>query len=263
VSSPEPYSGERSRQYCFGDFTLDLESGFLRRGGEEVALRPKAFEVLAYLVQHHGRLATKAALNEAVWPDTFVMDNSLVQCLVEIRRALGDDSQQLIRTVARRGYLFTAAVTTPVVEFPRKPTGAEAEPGPLPVPPAPAPGGFLNRRSLTGALMALALAAIALLLVWLNRPARQELTSVQHPGFVTYEQITSFTDSAVSPALSPDGRMVAFLRSDAWFLSTDQIYVKMLPNGEPVQITHDPRPKYGLSSSPDGLRIVYTVWDRG
>ena len=75
MSIPEPYSGERSRQYRFGDFTLDLESGFLRRGGEEVVLRPKAFEVLTYLVQHHGRLVTKAALNESVWPDTAVMDN--------------------------------------------------------------------------------------------------------------------------------------------------------------------------------------------
>ncbi|HYR90794.1 MAG TPA: hypothetical protein VE422_42420, partial [Terriglobia bacterium] len=131
------------------------------------------------------------------------------------------------------------------------PTEAEAETGPLPVLPAPAHRGFLNRRSMTGALSALALAAIALLLVRLDRPARQEFT---------YEQITNFTDSAVSPALSPDGRMVAFLRSDAWFLSTDQIYVKMLPTGEPVQLTDDPRPKYGPSFSPDGSRIVYTVF---
>ena len=259
MSSPQPYSGVRSRQYCFGDFTLDLESGFLRRGGKEVALRPKAFKVLAYLVQHQGALVTKAALNESVWPDTAVTDNSLVQCLVEIRRALDDDSQQLIRTVARRGYLFTAAVTTPVVEFPRQPTEVEAELGPLPVPSALAPGGFLNLLRMTGALIALALVATAMLLVWLNHPAKQEFTSVPNPGFVTYEQITNFTNSAVSPALSPDGRMLAFLRSEAWFLSTDQIYVKMLPNGEPVQITRDPRPKYGLSFSPDGSRIAYTV----
>ena len=90
---------------------MDLDGGFLRRGGEEVALRPKPFEVLVYLVEHHGQLVTKADLTEAVWPDTAVMDNSLAQCLVEIRRALGDDSQQLIRTVARRGYIFTAPVS--------------------------------------------------------------------------------------------------------------------------------------------------------
>jgi hypothetical protein len=53
--------------------------------------------------------------------------------------------------------------------------------------------------------------------------------------------------------------MVAFFRSDNWWLSRDQIYVKLLPNGEPVQITHDPRTKYGLAFSPDGSRIAYTV----
>jgi DNA-binding response OmpR family regulator len=70
LSRPEPSAGERApRKYCFVDFTLDLEGGFLWRGVEEVTLRPKAFEVLAYLVKHHGRLVSKTALTEAVWPD--------------------------------------------------------------------------------------------------------------------------------------------------------------------------------------------------
>jgi hypothetical protein len=77
-----------------------------------------------------------------------------------------------------------------------------------------------------------------------------------------YTQITNFTDSAIAPALSPDGRMVAFLRSERWFLSRDQIYIKMLPDGDPVQITHDSRQKYGMAFSPDGSRLSYTVVDR-
>jgi len=80
-----------------------------------------------------------------------------------------------------------------------------------------------------------------------------------------YTQITNFTDSVMAPALSPDGRMVAFLRTEKWWLTTDQIYVKLLPNGDPVQITHDPRQKYGLAFSPDGSQIAYTAvqgsWD--
>ena len=232
---PEPHSAERHRrQYLFGDFTLDLDAGFLRRGVEEVALRPKSFEVLVYLVEHHGRLVTKDELIEAVWPDTAVTDNSLAQCLVEIRRALGDDSQQLIRTVARRGYIFTAPVTTPVVEFPRPPVSAEADRVPVPVPPEPAAGKFQKRHVIIGAFALLVIVAVALALVWPTRTGKQELT---------YTQITNFTDSAVSPALSPDGKMLAFIRSDKWFLSPDQIYVKLLPNGEPVQLTHDPRPE--------------------
>src|SRR5881396_1495155 len=126
---PMKAAGVRHRQYQFGDFTLDLESGFLRRDGVEVGLRPKAFDVLTYLVERHGRLVTKAELIDAIWPDAAVTDNSLAQCLAEIRRALADESQQTIRTVARRGYVFAAPVTTPVVEFPRQLVVSPAAPG--------------------------------------------------------------------------------------------------------------------------------------
>jgi len=251
LSRPEPHPGERPRrEYCFADFTLDLDGGFLRRGAEEVTLSPKAFEVLAHLVEHHGLLVTKRALIDAVWQDAAVTDNSLAQRLLEIRRALTDDSQQLIRTVARRGYVFTAPVTMPVTEFPHQPAGVSSEPRPLSAPRSAAAPRALNRRIVTAALILLAIIAGGLLLIRLTRPAKNELA---------YTQITNFTDSAVAPALSPDGRMVAFFRSDNWFLTPDQIYVKLLPNGEPVQITHDSRPKYGLAFSPDGSRIAYTM----
>ena len=61
MSSPEPHAGERRRrQYSFGEFTLDLERGLLRRGAEDVALRPKSFETLTYLVERHGQLVAKS-----------------------------------------------------------------------------------------------------------------------------------------------------------------------------------------------------------
>jgi TolB-like protein/DNA-binding winged helix-turn-helix (wHTH) protein/Tfp pilus assembly protein PilF len=101
----------------FGDFTLDLTRGCLLRGAEEVRLRPKSFEALKYLVENGGRLVSKDELMRAVWADTFVTDDSLVQCLIEIRRALADDSRRYIRTVPRRGYIFEAEV------FERDPAG--------------------------------------------------------------------------------------------------------------------------------------------
>jgi len=79
----------------------------------------------------------------------------------------------------------------------------------------------------------------------------------------SYTQLTSFTDSAVLPTLSPDGRMLAFYRSDKEMLTPDQIWVKLLPNGEPVQITHDHRDKYNIAFSPDGARIAYTAFHEG
>ena len=96
--------------YRFGEFTLDLARGCVLKAGEEIRLRPKVYEALKYLVQNPNRLVGKEELIQAVWPDSFVTDDSLVQCALELRRALGDRDQQLIKTVPRRGYLFTAEV---------------------------------------------------------------------------------------------------------------------------------------------------------
>ena len=90
----------------FEGFSLDLSCGCLRHGRDEIKLRPKSFEVLRYLVENRGRLLGKEELIRAVWGDSSVTDNSLVQCLIEVRRALGDQNQALIRTVPRRGYIF-------------------------------------------------------------------------------------------------------------------------------------------------------------
>jgi eukaryotic-like serine/threonine-protein kinase len=97
--------------HSFGEFTLDLTRGCLRRGVQEIKLRPKPFEALKYLVENPGRLVSKAELIETIWPDTAVTDDSLVQCLMEVRRALGDEAQQIIKTVPRRGYIFDREVS--------------------------------------------------------------------------------------------------------------------------------------------------------
>lgn len=98
--------GDVVRPADFEAFTLDLSRGCLRRGQSEIKLRPKSFEVLRYLIENQGRLISKDELIQAVWADAFVTDNSLVQCLIEIRRGFGDESQTIIRTLPRRGYIF-------------------------------------------------------------------------------------------------------------------------------------------------------------
>ena len=105
----EPAAKSR-HAYTFKDFSLDLDRGCLWRGAEELRLRPKVFEALKYLVLNDNRLVTKEELISALWPDSFVTDDSLVQCLVELRRALGDEAQACLKTVPRRGYIFTASV---------------------------------------------------------------------------------------------------------------------------------------------------------
>ena len=77
-----------------------------------------------------------------------------------------------------------------------------------------------------------------------------------------YVQLTSFTDAAVAPAVSPDGRMVTFIRGGTPFLSHGQIWVKLLPNGDPLRLTDSQQPKYGPVFTPDGTRIAYTQLDQ-
>ena len=98
--------------YRFGDFVLNVERGCLQIDGQDLALRPKAFDILRFLVERAGKLASKDELVELAWPNVTVSDDSLAQCVKEIRRLLGDDEQRFIRTVPRRGYMFVAEVKT-------------------------------------------------------------------------------------------------------------------------------------------------------
>ena len=123
--------------------------------------------------------------------------------------------------------------------------------------PAPATSGPARRPPLRAAsIVTVALVAVAAIVaasIWwrAEKPA---------PVQSAYEAMTDFTDSATAPALSPDGRMVTFIRGGSWFMTrTGQIYVKMLPNGEAVKLTDDPRAKLGPVFSPDGLRVAYTA----
>jgi DNA-binding winged helix-turn-helix (wHTH) protein/TolB-like protein len=95
---------------CFDGFTLDLTRGSLQHGQEEIKLRPKSFAVLKYLVENNGRLISKDELINAVWVHTSVTDDSLVQCLKDIRHALHDEAQQIIKTVHGRGYIFDSEI---------------------------------------------------------------------------------------------------------------------------------------------------------
>ena len=95
----------------FDRFALDLTRGCLQTADADVALRPKAFEVLRHLAQNAGRLVSRQELHEAVWPRVAVTDNSVEQCIWELREKLADSDHLLIKTVPRRGYRFDARVT--------------------------------------------------------------------------------------------------------------------------------------------------------
>ncbi len=79
------------------------------------------------------------------------------------------------------------------------------------------------------------------------------------PVSTQWEQLTFFTDSAVYPALSSDGRILAFIRGSDSFITPGEVYVKLLPGGDPVQLTHDAKTKLSPAFSPDNSRIAYGV----
>ncbi len=91
-----------------GDLTLDLSQGRLTGPEGDVALRAKSFALLTHLVRHKGRVLTKEELMAAVWPDVTVTDESLTQCVHDLRRALGAGGAGLLRTIPRRGYVLDA-----------------------------------------------------------------------------------------------------------------------------------------------------------
>jgi TolB-like protein len=140
--------------FQFAGHTLDVARGSLRASDREVALRPKSFEVLRYLVEHAGRLVNKGELIEAIWPGTVATDELLMHCVSEVRHALGDGGRTIIKTVPRRGYRFDAPVSraatdwqaAPIVTLPRADLSAAArclEP-PLPNRPSIAVLSFQN-----------------------------------------------------------------------------------------------------------------------
>ncbi len=100
--------------YHFGKFTLQTGDHRLSSDGREIYLRPKTYDTLLYLLEHHGHLVTKHELLDSVWADVEVGENTLTHCVKEARAALDDDVQhpRFLRTIPRLGYEFVAEVET-------------------------------------------------------------------------------------------------------------------------------------------------------
>src|SRR5215467_5755706 len=96
--------------FQFEGYTRDIACGALRTADRDLQLRPKAFEVLRYLLENADRIVTKQELMKAVWPNVIVTDQALTHCVGEVRQAIGDSEQTIIKNIPRRGYRFTAPV---------------------------------------------------------------------------------------------------------------------------------------------------------
>ncbi len=147
------------KRLVFDAFVFDADAALLSRDGVPIDLRPKSIEVLEYFLSKPGALITKAELLDAVWGEQAVItEDSLVQCIVEIRRALDDSARSLIQTVPRRGYRFTPEVALAIVQTQQ---GAE---------PSAGSGGTLWKWGGLAAVL-VAAAALAAALVEFDQPA--------------------------------------------------------------------------------------------
>src|SRR5262245_15102662 len=172
----------------------------VRRGGQEVALEPKAFDVLRFLVEHRDRLVTKDELLDGVWRDTFVTPNALTRAIAQLRKALGDDADQprYIETVAKRGYRFVAPVTVGDSSVPTA-EAMVAEPvhAPLPV---------RRRRRRSAAVVASMAVVVALAAsgggVWLVRNGRSNERG--RTGALVPVRFSTRSGVSTQPSLSPD-----------------------------------------------------------
>jgi DNA-binding winged helix-turn-helix (wHTH) protein/Tol biopolymer transport system component len=255
--------------YEFGPFRMDPDKQVLLRENQPIPVTPKAFETLLALVRRSREVVTKEELLKEIWPDSFVEESNLSQNIFMLRKALGDtaENRQYIVTLPGRGYRFAAPVRTVtqgevLVAHARSRTQivmeeneAEADQALKTVRETTLPAKTRPRRAFYyyGAAAAVLSAALAGAFFLLRSP------HADFPASKDWEQLTFFTDSAVYPALSPDGRMLAFIRGSDSFLGPGQIYVKLLSGGEPVQLTNDSRTKLAPAFSPDDSSIAYSV----
>jgi eukaryotic-like serine/threonine-protein kinase len=216
--------------------------------GQVIRLNSKAFETLLYLVQHAGEPVDKRTLMEAVWPNVIVEENNLNQCIVAVRRALGESAgeRRFILTLPGRGFKFVAAVRSVQAL-------ADLDPAPPQTPMPPLPAAPPRSRPPTALYVIVTALLIAAGTGWFFYSAQLPVTRAAE-----YEQLTDEVEGAASPALSADGRLLAFIRGGRQFLGPGQIYLKVLPSGEPVRLSDVRGLIYAPAFSSDGTRVSFT-----
>ena len=248
----------------FDQFELDLNSYELRKSGRVIKLEKLPMELLILLAESQGQLVTREQMIQRLWGDNVFVDTrqGINTAVRKLRIALQDDSEnpRLLQTVPGRGYRLLAVVSSPAA------VGVQTIEAAV-VPPSSSPGKSAladavsktkkrwHATAMAGALVVLL--AIGGLVVRLF--CRNQTNSASRKAWI---KITNFSDSATQPALSPDGHMIAFIRGPETFVTPGEVYVKILPDGEPVQLTHDGLPKMAPAFSPDGSRVAYTTTGR-
>jgi Tol biopolymer transport system component/DNA-binding winged helix-turn-helix (wHTH) protein len=223
----------------FGFFEVDLEQRVLRKAGVPIRLQAQPFQVLSALLEIPGAVVTREVLRRRIWSnDTFVdFEHGLNAAVTRLRQALGDSAAapRFIETVPKSGYRFIAAVEREAVQM-----KAPAPPGP----------GLAARHGVPlWMIPAILLSPIGIAVVFFvsGRAAPEAARPVPLTAFRGYER---------DPALSPDGRQVAFVWNGEKQDNFD-IYVMQLDSERPVRLTTDRADDVSPTWSPDGRTIAF------
>jgi Tol biopolymer transport system component/DNA-binding winged helix-turn-helix (wHTH) protein len=206
--------------HLFDDFAIDTARGCLLQAGRPVHLRPQAFAALVYLACNRGRLITKGQLTTEVWDGRAVTDDSIVQCIGDIRQALGDGNGSRLRTIRGRGYIFESdsMEVTPAL------------PVPGPVAPAESHTRARMRAAFTVGGVVAIVTGVAVATFMRGSPAAPDPRS--------FVKLTSSNAIELRPSLSPDGRWFMFDAISApWFDAAFQIYLQSVTGGATTCLT--------------------------
>jgi Tol biopolymer transport system component/DNA-binding winged helix-turn-helix (wHTH) protein len=279
---------KRTKQlYEFGPFRLDVDERLLMRDGRMTPLPPKVFDTLLVLVENSGRVVSKDELMQSLWPDTFVEESNLTQNISQLRRALGDGAAgaQYIETIPKRGYRFVAGVhplaaqaaaaqaagsmDEAIAANGHAPIGSAESSAQLAslenaLPPADeaAAENLERRRALmVAALLSLSLAIVALAVVVASRragaDAAQSGTAFQQIALT--KQTTS--GNALLPAISHDGKYVAYVAEDG---DLQSLWVKQTAINNNAQVIAPAEVVFrGVTFSRDNDFIYYVARPKG
>ena len=278
--------------YQFDDVQVDVPNFRVLKAGSAVALEPKAFEVLLFLMNHGERVVEKDELLNAVWKESFVTPNAMTRVIAHLRKTLGDDAREAkyIETVPTRGYRFIAKVEVRPAPGAKQANGHLDSPGQIGV----ATEDFSKKNASNGReevllsppqattadaarlktspwlspkvivlTFVIALLLVTAVLMWRGR--KDSITTSEamvRGGAVSRTmQLTTSVGVDCYPAFSPDGTAIAYSSDHN---GNFEVYIKQLtPGGREIQITSDGKQNFQPAWSPDGTLIAYHSRQRG